>query len=364
MVDKCVAVLVISGMKSLRFKPVWADSLGAKSFCTLVETPDVRVLIDPGVAIMHGSYPAPPGLKLEWLEEGRRAVVEASRNVDVVVITHYHYDHYTDFDSRLYRGRLVIAKSPNEYINDSQRGRAMRFYANLFAMGRLGLAEVLEEPLEREYPDPFNELELARSRDYGDYAERKRELLEKGRAWFERRAEKWRGYERIPEYDCPDFRLRFADSKTFEFGSTRLRFSKPLFHGVEYSRVGWVVWVVVEYGGRKLLYSSDVNGPIIEDYAEWIIREKPDILLLDGPATYTLGYMLNLINLGRAVENVKRIISEAQPELILFDHHLPREPRYRERVAEVYREAEREGVKVMTVAEYMGLKPKVLEEYS
>ena len=38
--------------------PVWADSLGAKSFCTLIRTEDVSILVDPGVAIMHPSFPA------------------------------------------------------------------------------------------------------------------------------------------------------------------------------------------------------------------------------------------------------------------------------------------------------------------
>ena len=106
---------------TLKVKPIWADSLGAKSFCTLVETPDVKVIIDPGVAIMHATFPAPWELKVRWVEEGYAALLEASSEPDVVIITHYHYDHFTDFDSRLYQGKLIIAKSPNEYINDSQR---------------------------------------------------------------------------------------------------------------------------------------------------------------------------------------------------------------------------------------------------
>ncbi len=348
-------------MGVLRLKPVWADSLGAKSFCTLVETPDVRILIDPGVAIMHGSFPAPLELKQEWKRRGREAVRKAAKLADIVVITHYHYDHFTDFEPELYRGKLVIAKSPNEYINDSQRGRAMRFYSKLFALAGLELEEKLEDPIAGDYPDPLESLPLAMSRDYGDYAERKAELLRKGLEWYWARVEKWREYRRVPEIEAGEVRLKFADGRKFTFGSTRLSFTKPLFHGVEFSRVGWVVGLVIETGGEKLLYTSDLNGPIIEDYAEWIINEQPDYLLLDGPATYTLGYMLNLINLGRAIENIKRIIREARPKLVLLDHHLPREPRFKERLREVYACAEREGVRVVTVAELLGRRPVVLE---
>jgi predicted metallo-beta-lactamase superfamily hydrolase len=33
------------------------------------------------------------------------------------------------------------------------------------------------------------------------------------------------------------------------------------------------------------IYTSHLQGPGIEDYAQWIIKENPDILILDGPPT-------------------------------------------------------------------------------
>jgi len=56
-------------------QPVWF--LGAKSSCTLVKTPDVNVLIDPGIAAMQPSFPASVAKKREWHEEGRKAIVRA-----------------------------------------------------------------------------------------------------------------------------------------------------------------------------------------------------------------------------------------------------------------------------------------------
>ena len=132
------------------------------------------------------------------------------------------------------------------------------------------------------------------------------------------------------------------------------------FHGVEYDRVGWVFSLVVERSGAKLLYSSDLQGPIIEDYAEWIVSEDPDILILDGPPTYLLGYMLNRINLGRAVENICRIVRAVKADPIILDHHLLRDPRYARRVSRVYEVARETGKKVLTVAELMGEEPMAL----
>ncbi len=344
-------------------KPIWADSLGAKSFCTLIITPDASILIDPGVAIMHQSFPASWEDKERWLQEGYEEISKAANEADVVVITHYHYDHYTDFEESFYRGKLILAKSPNEYINDSQRERALSFYSNLFSLEGMNLEEVMGEPEPKDYPNPLEAIPHAMSLDYGDYSKRKKELLDKGKRWFEGRVEKWKKYRRIPEIKGKEVELRFADGKEFRIGGTSIRFTDPMFHGVEFSRVGWIIGVVVEHGGRKLLFSSDVNGPIIEDYADWIMREDPDVILLDGPATYTLGYMLNKINLRRAIENLKRIV-EIRPHEIFLDHHLPREPKFKERLKEVYELAEKEGVDVLTVAEYYGKVPVVLSGLS
>jgi len=343
---------------------VWFDSLGAKSSCLLIEYNDLCILIDPGIAVMHPSYPAPREVKLKLRDEGYRRIREVLGKADIVVITHYHYDHYLheQEDIALYKNKIILAKNPNKYINDSQRKRAEKFYSMLYRELGLRLEEVLLEPGEEEYPDIIEKLDEALSKDYGDYTSRRKQLLEQGRKWFTRRTEKWRTYKRIPEQSIGNTKIYFVDGKVFEYNTVRLKFTEPLFHGVEYSRVGWIISVIVEAGRRKIYYTSDVNGPIIEDYASMIIDENPDILILDGPPTYLLGYTLNQINLRRAVENATRILEETSKlELVLYDHHLVREPKFRERTINVWRTAEKHGVKLMTVAEYMDTKPLVLQ---
>jgi len=348
------------------FKPIWFDSLGAKSSCILIEHKDVRLIIDPGVAIMHPSFPASYELKLKWMFMAEEAIRKNMSKADIIIITHYHYDHFMDFEEELYAGKIILAKNPNEYINDSQRKRAIEFYSELFEkLGKLKLKDIMLEAAMKEYHNPLLELNFASNRDYGDYTDRKRELLNKGFQWFRNRVEKWVKWRRIPEYEFNEnnTKLIFADSRSVEYKGLKIKFTKPLFHGIEFSRVGWIVGVVIEAGKFKLLYSSDVNGPIIEDYAEWIISEKPNIIILDGPMTYMLGYMLNKINLRRTIENAVRIIEEANANLIIYDHHLPRERKFREHTKEVWKKAEREGVKIMTAAEYLGKTPVVLVKW-
>ena len=353
-------------LKRIKWQPVWFDSLGAKSMCTLVETNDVCVLIDPGAAEMQPGFPAPEERKAAWLREARTAIKTAAQRADVVIITHYHYDHFTDFDKELYSGKTLLAKNPNEYINDSQRGRALDFYDNISkSFGSIDLNEIMREPEEKEYPDPLEDLPIAMKRKYGDYAKRKKELISKGKKWFEGRVKKWNSYKRIPEMEFKECKVIFADSKKFKFGNTNVEFTKPLFHGIEFSRTGWVLSVVISSGSEKLLYTSDLQGPTIEDYAHWILEEDPNVLILDGPSTYLIPYMMNLINLQRCIENAITIIEETTKlELVIYDHHLVRERKYKERVQVVYKRAEKRGIKVLTVAEYLGKVPAVLMEQS
>lgn len=346
----------------LSFRPVWFDSLGAKSSCVLVETPDVSVLIDPGIAVMHPSFPASEEEKIKWLIEGEEAIIKASEKADVIIISHYHYDHYFPHNMEIYRGKIILAKNPNEYINDSQRKRAEAFYSNLCEhFGDVKLEDIIEESKAKEYSNPMDELPIARSKDFGDYNVRRKQLLEKGFKWFKNRAKKWNNSPKIPEMKFKNLQVFFADGREFQFGETKVRFTRPLFHGIEFSMVGWVFATIIEYKGKKLIHSSDLNGPIIEDYAEWIIRENPNFLILDGPMTYMLGYLLNKTNLRRAVDNAVKIVKSIDAEVIIYDHHLPREVHFKEHTKEVWEAGEKLNKRVLTAAEFLGEKPKVLK---
>ena len=345
-------------MKYITFAPVWFDSLGAKSSCVLVKTPDVSILIDPGIAAMQPSFPASRARKMLWKERGARAIRKASKLAKVVIITHYHYDHFFPRDMQLYRGKILLAKNPNCYINDSQRKRAVEFYTRISQTYGEKIS-LFEPPSPGIYPNPMDFLPLARSKDFGDYNRRRKELLALGLRWFNSRVKRWNRYRRIRELNLERVKIRWCDGKTFNFGETSLRFTQPLFHGIEFSRVGWVVAVVIEHKREKLLYSSDLNGIYIEDYAELIARENPDALILDGPPTY-MGFMLTRTNLQRCIENACRVLNAAKRlKLVIYDHHLLREKRYREKTARVWETGKRRGIRVITAAEYLGKTPVV-----
>ncbi|MEM2980030.1 MAG: hypothetical protein QW385_01455, partial [Thermoproteota archaeon] len=104
--------------------------MGVRSMATLVETRDIRLIIDPAAAVAPLRYGLPPHPKeLNLLEECWRRIVSAAEECEIVAVTHYHYDHHssTRFLEEIYKGRIVMVKDPENLINFSQKNRAKTF---------------------------------------------------------------------------------------------------------------------------------------------------------------------------------------------------------------------------------------------
>ncbi len=267
------------------------DSFGIKSMCTRVETKDITVTIDPGIAVETGSFPLPDDEKIRLIIEYEEAIRKSCEISDVIVITHYHYDHHMPVaDEKMYGDKILLIKDPLRYINKSQRWRASEFLD-------------LVEGMAKE--------------------------------------------------------IKIADRQSIKFGDTKLDFSRPLWHGVENSKLGYVLMLAIEEE-EKMLFSSDISGPIIEEYASMIIEEKPDILILDGPPTYILGYIMSYKNLARAISNIEKIVGKIDGKVIL-DHHLMRDYRYRDLLKIVYDKVAELEKEVLSAAEAKGEAPMVLK---
>ena len=274
----------------LEEKPLAFDSFGVRSMATFVETDDVRILIDAGVSLAPSRYGLPPHeLELRRERELWEEIKRHAQLADILIVTHYHYDHHNPNEPEIYKDKTVYIKHPRENINKSQKGRAAFFLQRLE-----GLPRVLE----------------------------------------------------------------IADGQEFRHGSTVVKFSPPVFHGTN-PRLGYVVEVSISCGGEKLVHTSDVEGPSIETQAKFPLEERPDIIIVDGPMTYMLGYRYSKKSLELSIQNLKKIVEVVSA--VIVEHHLLRDLRYKELLSEVYEHAESVGAKVMTAAEFLRRDVEMLE---
>lgn len=273
----------------MRVVPVASDSLGVRSMAVYVETRDCRIFIDPSVALGPSRYGLPPHpVELEALDETKKRISELAEGCDVLVISHYHYDHY-DPSAGFYDGKKVFAKDVEQNINKSQKSRGEDF------------RETVKDRCE----------------------------------------------------------LIYCDDSSVKVGGTKIIFSPPFFHGPANVRLGYVIMTTVDDGERRVVHASDVQGPVTEEARDYIVEQKPDLLIVDGPPTLFLGWKFSVKNLRDASDNLVEILKSVDCEVIL-DHHLLRDLKYRERFPEPYRVGEG---RVKTFAEYLGEKNNMLEAH-
>lgn len=153
--------------------------------------------------------------------------------------------------------------------------------------------------------------------------------------------------------------LIYADNTSYSFKSTSLSFSPPFFHGPENVRLGYVLMTTVKDESKTLIHASDVQGPVTKEAAEYIIKQDPDLLIMDGPPTLFLGWRFSTQHLTDAAENLIRIIKNTDCDVIL-DHHLLRDLNYKKRFSKPY---EKYNEKISTFAEYLGKENNTLEAH-
>jgi hypothetical protein len=290
-------------LPAFRVVPIGFESLGVRSMCTFVETPDVRILVDGGVALGARFRKLPHPLEYRARSECRSRMREYAAKADVVIVSHYHNDHHTpnytetvwvgcsvEEAEAVYSNKIVLVKDIRNAINFNQRRRGWMFQRFAKRVGS---------------------------------------------------------------------RCEVADGKTFNFGATKIRLSQPVPHGEVDSGLGWVLMTSVESAGEKFLHASDVQGPMSKLTTTLILKEKPDVVVLGGPPLYLQGVRVEKEMIRKGIENAAKIAKRIP--LTILEHHLLRSENWKEEAKTVFDCAAKSGHKVSTAAEYLGLSPTLLE---
>jgi len=290
-------------LKKIKVTPVAAESFGVRSMCTYVETPDVKIIIDPGVSLSKRYNLSFHPIEYQALADNRKKIVFYSKKAEIITISHYHFDHitptYIDYlwnwsdirtAEQIYKNKIVFGKDIRAFINPSQRRRGWMF-----------------NKVVKRYVKKFI----------------------------------------------------VADSQTFNFGETKLKFSKPVFHGEKHTPLGWVIMLTIEYEDERFSYASDVQGPILHETLTEILSLKPNILIIGGPPVYLSGISVTEKTINLAIDNLVELVKKVP--IIVLEHHLLRTEKWKDAIQPVLKAAEEVGHKVLTAAEFSGKDNYILE---
>ncbi len=174
------------------------------------------------------------------------------------------------------------------------------------------------------------------------------------------RSQKGRAAYFLDQLSKVEVEVDYCDGNSYSFGNTVVEISDPVFHGAD-SRLGFVVEVFVDNGNGSFLFSSDVEGPNNDEQLAFMLEKSAEVVFIDGPMTYMLGYRYSQRALENSIENLKKLIHETDVKKLVLDHHLTRDLKWRERMADVFRCGEDAGVEVMSAATFAGVEEELLE---
>jgi predicted metallo-beta-lactamase superfamily hydrolase len=154
-------------------------------------------------------------------------------------------------------------------------------------------------------------------------------------------------------------RLETADGRNFKFGETKLRFSEPVFHGSENSELGWILMLTIEFEDENIVFASDVQGPMYTPTLTKILAENPQLVIIGGPPTYLAGFRVKDEHIEMGMQNLKSLVKNV-PTTIM-EHHILRDEKWRNLSQPIFEAAAESGNKVLTAAEFSGIKNNFLE---
>jgi len=284
----------------LELKPLAEESLGVRSMSLLVYAPGATILLDPGVSLAPRRYGLPPHPEeFKALLEARRRILQAAQEADIVVITHYHRDHFTpaytslfecsdreDFEG-VYRGKKIYAKAIDGQTPFNQKKRAWRLFRELE-----GIA--------------------------GSVAQ--------------------------------------VNEGVVEVGGLTIGFN-PCVHGDP--RLGYVlVTRVTSPEGCGMIYAPDVQGPVDDEAADLILRQGFELAIIGGPPLYLENVPSKKASekVSAGIKNLVRII-QSKAGRVVVAHHMLRSTDWME-VLEAHGVKPRD---VLTYASIAGVATTLLE---
>ena len=292
-----------SSLKKIQFLPLASESMGVRSMCVFIKTPDVSILVDPGVSMSRRWRLLPHPQEYRLLIESRKRIAQYADQSDIIALSHYHIDHctpsYTDYvwtlssldvAKQIFQDKVVLAKDARSHINASQRRRGW--------------------------------------------------LLKKTIGAFVKD-------------------IQVADGNVFTFGKTTIEFSNPVFHGEEKTPMGWVLMTRIDFDGERVMHASDVQGPMLNETLDLILSANPNLVYVGGPPLYLADFRVERQLIEKGKKNLTKLASEIPT--VIVDHHLLRDETWRDFSKDVFKTAQINGNQVVTAAEFLCQENQILE---
>lgn len=126
-------------LKNIRILPIASDSMGVRSMACAIETPDLKILLDPGCTLgPHKEFKIPHPLEWQKNRFFTQNIINYAQQADLLFVSHFHQDHFKspfpdyfylhtdpEIANEIYRNKIIIHKSIDD-LRHFQHERALK----------------------------------------------------------------------------------------------------------------------------------------------------------------------------------------------------------------------------------------------
>jgi hypothetical protein len=92
-----------------------------------------------------------------------------------------------------------------------------------------------------------------------------------------------------------------------------------------------------------------------------MIECDADVVFIDGPMTYMLGYRYSEKLFQESLNNLAQLMEKTNLKRLVIDHHLTRDLKWKNKMDTIFKKGEEHGVNIQSAAEFAGMKEDLLE---
>ncbi|MBN2103009.1 hypothetical protein JW835_03110 [bacterium] len=145
----------------------------------------------------------------------------------------------------------------------------------------------------------------------------------------------------------------YMDNRIFELNNLRLVFSKPVRSSHD-EQEDFVVPVSISHGNETFIFSSNIEGLFQQSILEWMIKQNPTFLYLDGPDTSSRSNTSRTDRIEQFISMMEQMMTATPLKNIILDHHITRDLKWQYKMTPFLKLGQYKKITIQTAAEYRG----------
>jgi predicted metallo-beta-lactamase superfamily hydrolase len=145
----------------------------------------------------------------------------------------------------------------------------------------------------------------------------------------------------------------YIDGRSFDIGQIRFSFSDPV-EILDEGETAYTVLLSIRSKKSALVHTSGCQGLSSKTVLDFIKKQNPDVLYLDGPPLYQMDTKKSQTEQDQLSVSLETLYQSSDLKEVILDHHFIREQNWQTRMNILASNAAKHNIQFRTAAEFRG----------